>query len=154
MKKTLFVLIVIAAGIYLASQTDSGQALVKGYLPKQKIDQAAEQLLQQVESRIQDFADQQADKQQEKLTKLELRIVQLEQQKPNANILTNQPASEVVVQTKESELPVEIAPEVPVYSTFSKQPADNIQLQAKKQALLQDIASRMELVSVQAINSQ
>ena len=173
MKSILFSVLVAVCAYYLLSQTNSGSALVKNWLPGQQIEQASETLLNHVEQRINQLSEQQSAQQNQKITQLEQQLDSvnkqlaelIKQQKLNADLAANQLASSTSSQTVKPSagqmtndalnLPPDLsqvqAQTVPATAAVNRQNSHLVNSALRqKQAALQDIAQRMEQVSLQA----
>ena len=95
MKTLFFSLIVLLSGYYLLSQTDSGQTLLTNFMPSQQIEQTTDELLNKVDSRLQDFTNSQAAEQNTKIEQLQQQVEAL------STLLANQQA---MLQRKDLEL--------------------------------------------------
>ena len=171
MKTIIFTVCVLLSGYYLASQTEAGNDLLSRYLPQQEIEQTAEQVKDKVDQGIEHITKKYIQSQDDKIAKLENRIIELEQmlqasKKRESGTLsetielkydTTTPNDEVVqtsplVDEQKHTAKVQI-PKMQTYDEFVKQrnttnaPQDKIR---KQKATLDDIASRMEVVSLQA----
>ena len=80
MKTLIFFIIVAVSAYYLLSKTDKGSAFLSHYLPQQKIDKASNELLKNVDNRLQEVATKFAHEQQQGLQRLEQGISALSQQ--------------------------------------------------------------------------
>jgi hypothetical protein len=118
MKTLFFSLIVIVSGYYLLSQTDSGKSLLGNWLPSQQIEQSTDALLDKVDSRLQDFANNQAAQQNQKIQALEQKIAGLtarlsEQQ--TKNVTEQQVATPTLIaKEKKTQQPEKLIQQKPV----------------------------------------
>ena len=179
MKTLFFSLIVVISGYYLLSQTDSGNALLSKVMPSQQIEQTTDELLNKVDSRLQDFANSQSAEQNLKIQRLEQQINELttllanqkamqqrqevtQQSKPNVEQLNTQttaaPNETKSTDNDKLQLPPDLSLIKGQTATSNTDVKMNEQrfdttasktLQRQKQASLQDIAARMEQVSLQ-----
>ncbi|KXI28222.1 hypothetical protein [Paraglaciecola hydrolytica] len=179
MRTLFFSLIVVISGYYLLNQTDSGNALLSKVMPSQQIEQTTDELLNKVDSRLQDFAHKQSSEQNRKIQQLEQQIKDLSALLANQQAMqqtvqqvapqkTQKPAetkefktaelSSQRVENHELNLPPnvsEIKGQTASYVANTKMNEQSFDttasktLQRQKQASLQDIAARMEQVSLQ-----
>jgi hypothetical protein len=118
MKTLFFSLIVVVSGYYLLSQTDSGQSLLGNWLPSQQIEQSTDALLDKVDSRLQDFANNQAAQQNQKIQALEQKIAGLSarlSEHQTKNIVEQQVAKPTLVaKEKKTQQPEKLIQQKPV----------------------------------------
>jgi hypothetical protein len=118
MKTLFFSLIVIVSGYYLLSQTDSGKSLLGNWLPSQQIEQSTDALLDKVDSRLQDFANNQAAQQNQKIQALEQHIAGLTarlSEHQTKNIVDQQVATPTLIaKEKKTQQPEKLIQQKPV----------------------------------------
>lgn len=171
MKTTLFVVSVLIAGYYLLSQTKGGTEWLQEHLPKTQIDQAAKDLLQQVDDKLQAHNTKANENHQSQITELENRIAKLEsliaqESSVYGGIGTIEKATEKSVEksawaeSNEANKDV-IAPDTDFAApikrvktvTVGTEPTDSKHTsQQHKQSKLQDIAERMQLAAIRSLN--
>lgn len=180
--KTLFFIAALAAAVFLMLQTPAGKSWLtasktelvdlqqSSQKPQQKETKAqplSTQIVQSVEKKVSELAQQLNQEQQVQINQLEKRIAELEnelvmsriaekpqkQQKVSSGVVTLHPYKEAVQQTVEqvtaqpakATFDVAAGPEKTLIATSHNQ------LQRKRQARLQDIAQKMEMSSLQAL---
>lgn len=74
MKILIFFIVVLVSGYYLLSKTDNGSAIFSRYLPQQQIDKASEELLKNVDDRLQEVTTKFSLEQKQGLQQLEQRF--------------------------------------------------------------------------------
>lgn len=159
MKSIIFSLLALAAGGYLLAQSGAGKAWLGDWFPEQKIERAANDLIEQVDKRVQALSDKQSAEYQAQIKSLERRIVALEDklgdESPEnlAVIEVGQGQVSKVTVSEEHLYDYEHLPQVqgipePV---TSEEHTDKPSLTVHhKQANLRDIAERMQQVSIKA----
>lgn len=168
--KTLFFIAALLGSVYLVLQTPAGQAWMEESEPEleikqdtqkeiPKVEAVSTQVLQSLENKVSELAQNINQKQQTQINQLENRIAELENELIMGRIAQNQqPSTENSVVTlhpykQTQETLLNSAPEqASVVSTPNTlAAASEKQLQRKRQAKLQDIADRMEMSSLQAL---
>ena len=178
--KTLFFIAALLGSVYLILQTPAGKAWMEESEPEleiqqeaqndaqqkaqqkiQKVETVSTQVIQSLENKVSELAQNFGQKQQAQIDQLENRIAELENELIMGRIAQKQPqsASDGVVtlhpynQTEEA---LETYTTEQNNSVNTPKPAalaanSNKQLQRKRQAKLQDIADKMEMSSLQAL---
>ncbi|GAC20240.1 hypothetical protein [Paraglaciecola arctica] len=166
--KTLFFIAALLGSVYLILQTPAGKAWMEESEPELEIQQevpkvadVSTQVIQSIENKVSELAQNFGQKQQAQIDQLENRIAELENELIMGRIAQKQPqnASDGVVtlhpynQTEEA---LETYTTEQNNSVNTPKPAalaanSNKQLQRKRQAKLQDIADKMEMSSLQAL---
>ena len=166
--KTLFFIAALAGAVYLIMQTPAGQAWLEESDPQlqfsqqtQQVEQVSTQVMESLENKVTELAQNLNQKQQAQIDQLENRIAELEneliigriaqKQQPSVadGVVTIHPynQTEQTTVTSLTEQGLEINTAIPnlLAATSDKQ------LQRKRQARLQDIANKMEMSSLQAL---
>ena len=166
--KTLFFIAALAGAVYLIMQTPAGQAWLEESDPQlqfsqqtQQVEQVSTQVMESLENKVTELAQNLNQKQQAQIDQLESRIAELEneliigriaqKQQPSVadGVVTIHPynQTEQTTVTSLTEQGLEINTAIPnlLAATSDKQ------LQRKRQARLQDIANKMEMSSLQAL---
>ena len=166
--KTLFFIAALAGAVYLIMQTPAGQAWLEESDPQpqfsqqtQQVKQVSTQVMESLENKVTELAQNLNQKQQAQIDQLESRIAELEneliigriaqKQQPSVadGVVTIHPynQTEQTAVTSLTEQGLEINTAIPnlLAATSDKQ------LQRKRQARLQDIANKMEMSSLQAL---
>lgn len=174
--KTLFFIAALLGSVYLILQTPAGKAWMEESEPELEIQQKVQkdaqkeapkvadvstQVIQSIENKVSELAQNFGQKQQAQIDQLENRIAELENELIMGRIAQKQPqsASDGVVtlypynQTEEA---LETYTTEQNNSVNTPKPAalaanSNKQLQRKRQAKLQDIVDKMEMSSLQAL---
>ena len=172
MKTLIFFIVVAVSGYYLLSKTDKGSAFLSHYLPQQQIDKASNELLKNVDNRLQEVASKLSHQQQQGLQQLEQRINALSRQlndlekqrsitkQQSQHSSENAGENKVVAQQSQTKqhdenalLKEQLADDGE--ATLAKQRSNNTAnerkyLQREKQTSLQFISSRMEQMAIKA----
>jgi hypothetical protein len=166
--KTLFFIAALAGAVYLIMQTPAGRAWLEESAPQlqfsqqtQQVEQVSTQVMESLENKVTELAQNLNQKQQAQIDQLESRIAELEneliigriaqKQQPSVadGVVTIHPynQTEQTTVTSLTEQGLEINTAIPnlLAATSDKQ------LQRKRQARLQDIANKMEMSSLQAL---
>jgi hypothetical protein len=166
--KTLFFIAALAGAVYLIMQTPAGRAWLEESDPQlqfsqqtQQVEQVSTQVMESLENKVTELAQNLNQKQQAQIDQLESRIAELEneliigriaqKQQPSVadGVVTIHPynQTEQTTVTSLTEQGLEINTAIPnlLAATSDKQ------LQRKRQARLQDIANKMEMSSLQAL---
>jgi hypothetical protein len=172
--KTLFFIAALLGSVYLVLQTPAGQAWMEESEPEleikqdtqkeiPKVESVSTQVLQSLENKMSELAQNINQKQQTQINQLENRIAELENELIMGRIAQNQqPSTDNSVVTlhpyKQTQATLlNSAPEqasvvsTPIPNTLALAATSEKQLQRKRQAKLQDIADRMEMSSLQAL---
>ena len=166
--KTLFFIAALAGAVYLIMQTPAGQAWLEESDPQlqfsqqtQQVEQVSTQVMESLENKVTELAQNLNQKQQAQIDQLESRIAELEneliigriaqKQQPSVadGVVTIHPynQTEQTTVTSLTEQGLELNTAIPNVLAAT---SDN-QLQRKRQARLQDIANKMEMSSLQAL---
>ena len=166
--KTLFFIAALAGAVYLIMQTPAGQAWLEESDPQlqfsqqtQQVEQVSTQVMESLENKVTELAQNLNQKQQAQIDQLESRIAELEneliigriaqKQQPSVadGVVTIHPynQTEQTAVTSLTEQGLELNTAIPNVLAAT---SDN-QLQRKRQARLQDIANKMEMSSLQAL---
>lgn len=166
--KTLFFIAALAGAVYLIMQTPAGQAWLEESDPQlqfsqqtQQVKQVSTQVMESLENKVTELAQNLNQKQQAQIDQLESRIAELEneliigriaqKQQPSVadGVVTIHPynQTEQTAVTSLTEQGLELNTAIPNVLAAT---SDN-QLQRKRQARLQDIANKMEMSSLQAL---
>ena len=145
MKTLFFLVLVTGAGVYLASQNETGIAWVDDFFSQHDIQQSADELVNEVETRIQQLSEARDAEQQNTIKELRQRITELEQEMAELNAREQNAFDDIPtfvaprdVQGVEIQPPVEVAERREGASINDKQ---------VKQANLRDISERMQALS-------
>lgn len=174
--KTLFFIAALLGSVYLILQTPAGKAWMEESEPELEIQQKVQkdtqkevpkvadvstQVIQSIENKVSELAQNFGQKQQAQIDQLENRIAELENELIMGRIAQKQPqsASDGVVTLhpyNQTEYALETYTTEQSNSVNTPKPAalaanSNKQLQRKRQAKLQDIADKMEMSSLQAL---
>ena len=166
--KTLFFIAALAGAVYLIMQTPAGRAWLEESDPQlqfsqqtQQVEQVSTQVMESLENKVTELAQNLNQKQQAQIDQLESRIAELEneliigriaqKQQPSVadGVVTIHPynQTEQTTVTSLTEQGLELNTAIPNVLAAT---SDN-QLQRKRQARLQDIANKMEMSSLQAL---
>ena len=166
--KTLFFIAALAGAVYLIMQTPAGRAWLEESDPQlqfsqqtQQVEQVSTQVMESLENKVTELAQNLNQKQQAQIDQLESRIAELEneliigriaqKQQPSVadGVVTIHPynQTEQTTVTSLTEQGLEINTAIPNLLAASS----DKQLQRKRQARLQDIANKMEMSSLQAL---
>ena len=176
--KTLFFIAALLGSVYLVLQTPAGQAWMEESEPEleikqdaqkevqidaqqeaQKVEAVGTQVLQSLENKVSELAQNINQKQQTQINQLENRIAELENELIMGRIAQNQQPStdnSVVTLHPYKQTQATLLNSAPEQASVVSTPntlaaASEKQLQRKRQAKLQDIADRMEMSSLQAL---
>jgi len=170
--KTLFFIAALAGAVYLIMQTPAGQSWLQESEPEldiqqevqkeiQQVEHVSKQVVQSLENKVSELAQNLNQKQQAQIDQLENRIAELEnelimgriaqkqQQFAADGVVTLHPYKQMEQAYASSAIEQDLhlntqTPDTPVVTS-------NNQLQRKRQARLQDIADKMEISSLQAL---
>lgn len=172
--KTLFFIATLAGAVYLIMQTPVGKAWLEKSEPElgvsqqtqqkiQKVEQVSIQVVESLENKVTELAQNLNQKKQAQIDQLESRITELEnelimgrvaqkqqqQQSVSDGVVTIHPYNQTEQTTVRSatEQGLELNTAIPNALAATS----NNQLQRKRQARLQDIADKMEMSSLQAL---
>jgi hypothetical protein len=174
--KTLFFIAALAGAVYLIMQTPAGQSWLQESESElelqqdaqktvqqeiQKVEAVSTQVIQSLENKVSELAQNYGQKQQAQIDQLENRIAELENELIMGRIAQKPPqsASDGVVTLhpyNQADEALETYTTEHSNSVNTPKPAalaatSNNQLQRKRQAKLQDIADKMEMSSLQAL---
>jgi exonuclease VII large subunit len=163
--KTLFFIATLAGAVYLIMQTPAGKAWLEKSEPElgvsqqtqqkiQKVEQVSIQVVESLENKVTELAQNLNQKKQAQIDQLESRITELENELIMGRVAQKQQQQQSVsdgVVTihpyNQTEQGLELNTAIPNALAATS----NNQLQRKRQARLQDIADKMEMSSLQAL---
>jgi len=179
--KTLFILIVLIAIAYLAMPPVTIDKF-KTYLPQQKIEQAAQSLLTNVDTKLNDFKQTLSKRQENRISVLEEKIALLERKispnntslhtlaqskKKSANNTVSSPMEQLALNARKIENTEQLgnshnydellskanAKTALAANVLVKNTAESNKISMNRQTLLQELAERMNKASLHALTN-